>query len=120
MIRRPPRSTLFPYTTLFRSVANAAGNVGIEYLRNLFLGDRRGVRRRLPGVRRSALDSQDKFQYPVPDRFDQSYERILSNFLPRAKTLCLIVTAATVSHGKVLRPRGLQSCIIVSLTTADE
>src|SRR3712207_8177869 len=24
MIRRPPRSTLFPYTTLFRSVANAS------------------------------------------------------------------------------------------------
>src|SRR5260370_31813599 len=24
MIRRPPRSTLFPYTTLFRSVADAA------------------------------------------------------------------------------------------------
>src|SRR2546430_11608524 len=30
MIRRPPRSTLFPYTTLFRSIAgvcNEAGNV---------------------------------------------------------------------------------------------
>src|SRR2546430_4635938 len=25
MIRRPPRSTLFPYTTLFRSVARRAG-----------------------------------------------------------------------------------------------
>src|SRR5256885_12964805 len=25
MIRRPPRSTLFPYTTLFRSVANGVG-----------------------------------------------------------------------------------------------
>src|SRR2546425_9372334 len=25
MIRRPPRSTLFPYTTLFRSVADAGG-----------------------------------------------------------------------------------------------
>src|SRR3712207_7249348 len=25
MIRRPPRSTLFPYTTLFRSAYNAAG-----------------------------------------------------------------------------------------------
>src|SRR2546422_8145221 len=24
MIRRPPRSTLFPYTTLFRSIASAA------------------------------------------------------------------------------------------------
>src|SRR3990172_5476610 len=26
MIRRPPRSTLFPYTTLFRSEANVAGD----------------------------------------------------------------------------------------------
>jgi len=25
MIRRPPRSTLFPYTTLFRSIADAVG-----------------------------------------------------------------------------------------------
>src|SRR5438552_11581127 len=28
MIRRPPRSTLFPYTTLFRSLAPAAGGDG--------------------------------------------------------------------------------------------
>src|SRR5260370_25587047 len=27
MIRRPPRSTLFPYTTLFRSSVNAANQV---------------------------------------------------------------------------------------------
>src|SRR5690349_23200474 len=27
MIRRPPRSTLFPYTTLFRSVLDAVGEV---------------------------------------------------------------------------------------------
>src|SRR5256885_3622603 len=27
MIRRPPRSTLFPYTTLFRSVPKAPANV---------------------------------------------------------------------------------------------
>src|SRR3989475_6610577 len=27
MIRRPPRSTLFPYTTLFRSVVPGAGGV---------------------------------------------------------------------------------------------
>src|SRR3712207_7438843 len=33
MIRRPPRSTLFPYTTLFRSVHGqpvAAGRAGLE------------------------------------------------------------------------------------------
>src|SRR5258708_11828823 len=26
MIRRPPRSTLFPYTTLFRSIGNKSGS----------------------------------------------------------------------------------------------
>src|SRR3712207_6878775 len=30
MIRRPPRSTLFPYTTLFRSVATITGLVAKE------------------------------------------------------------------------------------------
>src|SRR3712207_7627781 len=31
MIRRPPRSTLFPYTTLFRSLhARAAGGAGMD------------------------------------------------------------------------------------------
>src|SRR2546427_9170374 len=34
MIRRPPRSTLFPYTTLFRS--------DVEVFRQLFDGQRRG------------------------------------------------------------------------------
>src|SRR3989454_9141622 len=29
MIRRPPRSTLFPYTTLFRSGAGGAGTRGV-------------------------------------------------------------------------------------------
>src|SRR2546429_2011550 len=36
MIRRPPRSTLFPYTTLFRSVCmiteTTGGPVGLAYL----------------------------------------------------------------------------------------
>src|SRR2546426_5849743 len=31
MIRRPPRSTLFPYTTLFRSVILAQGEGRVEY-----------------------------------------------------------------------------------------
>src|SRR3989442_13139498 len=29
MIRRPPRSTLFPYTTLFRSVCDSSALIGI-------------------------------------------------------------------------------------------
>src|SRR2546430_2822374 len=39
MIRRPPRSTLFPYTTLFRSWAFSAnapyGNCRLEYITDL-------------------------------------------------------------------------------------
>src|SRR5258708_17312339 len=31
MIRRPPRSTLFPYTTLFRSVAQGSGELMVEH-----------------------------------------------------------------------------------------
>src|SRR5688572_32576570 len=42
MIRRPPRSTLFPYTTLFRSGAERGGPV------------RDGDLRQLPGVRPGA------------------------------------------------------------------
>src|SRR5256885_9748161 len=34
MIRRPPRSTLFPYTTLFRSLGGTSGNPDI-YILNL-------------------------------------------------------------------------------------
>src|SRR5256886_3228352 len=42
MIRRPPRSTLFPYTTLFRSLEDAADVVhhqGGERFALAFLGD---------------------------------------------------------------------------------
>src|SRR3712207_7434393 len=35
MIRRPPRSTLFPYTTLFRSLEDLRNPAGIEALPNL-------------------------------------------------------------------------------------
>src|SRR2546429_8434646 len=40
MIRRPPRSTLFPYTTLFRSVVGATGTIGQAVIRRL---TRRGL-----------------------------------------------------------------------------
>src|SRR3712207_8448374 len=43
MIRRPPRSTLFPYTTLFRSPARTALPGGAR-------ADRRGRRRRRAGA----------------------------------------------------------------------
>src|SRR5258708_12271794 len=69
MIRRPPRSTLFPYTTLFRSVAHAAvpavverGLVGAVFLVELLRRERPTVRATgglpvsLLGIRHAALD----------------------------------------------------------------
>src|SRR5260221_9639222 len=50
MIRRPPRSTLFPYTTLFRSLAGSGrvhGKPGVPG------GDRQGLSGRCRGVERS-------------------------------------------------------------------
>src|SRR5258708_17162460 len=40
MIRRPPRSTLFPYTTLFRSPDRAAGHPPLFHIRMDFFPDR--------------------------------------------------------------------------------
>src|SRR3712207_7508650 len=34
MIRRPPRSTLFPYTTLFRSIQPGTGTIHINDVQN--------------------------------------------------------------------------------------
>src|SRR2546422_8156762 len=51
MIRRPPRSTLFPYTTLFRSCRFARRAVGVDGAPDLPQAERRGFTRRRPGMR---------------------------------------------------------------------
>src|SRR3712207_7343089 len=57
MIRRPPRSTLFPYTTLFRSAPqHGAGTAALDPLRSLQGGP--GERRR--GLRRDDAVLQDR------------------------------------------------------------
>src|SRR2546430_10259326 len=54
MIRRPPRSTLFPYTTLFRSPPRRLGRVPPRRRRALDSGDQRRPADLLP--RRRQLD----------------------------------------------------------------
>src|SRR3712207_8756334 len=53
MIRRPPRSTLFPYTTLFRS-ATVAGPI-TSIMDDTFAGRPRGVSVRPVSSRRSEM-----------------------------------------------------------------
>src|SRR5256885_15780703 len=68
MIRRPPRSTLFPYTTLFRS----AGREPLfeQVLRTLRVGARRGEREVVVAAERGrgadCTDQQDDPQQQHP------------------------------------------------------
>src|SRR3712207_8597048 len=58
MIRRPPRSTLFPYTTLFRSLGAALHGSNNRSTYGLGAGGTNGTcRRRDPGVRRVCGES---------------------------------------------------------------
>src|SRR3712207_8713501 len=55
MIRRPPRSTLFPYTTLFRSL-RALSRLPYSLQRNLWDGSERG-RSEPAGAESAALET---------------------------------------------------------------
>src|SRR3712207_8875771 len=57
MIRRPPRSTLFPYTTLFRSTHRAAAAVGGPAARGG--GGGALARRRGPGAAVAVVRSEE-------------------------------------------------------------
>src|SRR5688572_31883565 len=69
MIPRPPRSTLFPYTTLFRSRAQLPPDVLVRVVRRALVHDRRAAVGERPvddvGV---AGDPADVGRAPVEDR----------------------------------------------------
>src|SRR5258705_4590792 len=53
MIRRPPRSTLFPYTTLFRSIICAGGRGSTRGFPNLRSSSPRAIGRAITSDRKS-------------------------------------------------------------------
>src|SRR3712207_8991679 len=55
MIRRPPRSTLFPYTTLFRSVPETLGDVARDHAAGQTFDDGRLPHTRLADEHRVVL-----------------------------------------------------------------
>src|SRR2546430_8497595 len=74
MIRRPPRSTLFPYTTLFRSVACRGIEAGVD------AGDHR-QRLRLDSTRRidHGLDHDATREPRAAQRLDRKSTRLNSS-----------------------------------------
>src|SRR5256885_7906489 len=74
MIRRPPRSTLFPYTTLFRSGVNFSRAIGVkaEYMYfNLAFKDSVQANQSVPGatghVQSATLNLF--YNFPLQDKF---------------------------------------------------
>src|SRR2546429_1054249 len=69
MIRRPPRSTLFPYTTLFRSSANpgAAGNRPSQVL--------------APSCGRRGLLNSARTRVPAPEKRSEEHTSELQSRL---------------------------------------
>src|SRR2546430_13272076 len=59
MIRRPPRSTLFPYTTLFRSLTVTYG-VRFEYLKEEIPAAHRDAGRFVPAQDFDAITCRDR------------------------------------------------------------
>src|SRR5690242_21555537 len=67
MIRRPPRSTLFPYTTLFRSLSLASrGELTMTEAK--IVGGSEADRRKLLELHEQYLVANGKFDWPGIDR----------------------------------------------------
>src|SRR2546428_4936841 len=98
MIRRPPRSTLFPYTTLFRSEAGLVQRIGVDrHLHVHFLGDREAVVDRR-GRRAPVLVQLDR----KSTRLNSSHDQIsYAVFCLKKK---LLLSMATVTSLYVLTP----------------
>src|SRR2546427_9616427 len=108
MIRRPPRSTLFPYTTLFRSVPPPRG--AVRRLRRLYVADplrdrgRRGNRRRV--VRVPVLAPAGGDDRPAADAAPRAaVERVLRGSPLRCDHRAPPLRARDVPRAR-LRPRG--------------
>src|SRR3712207_6936225 len=71
MIRRPPRSTLFPYTTLFRS--RDGGAVGVTCVLT--------TDRAVPGGRLAGAASH-RLVLPLPDRADYAVAGVALSSVP--------------------------------------
>src|SRR3712207_7980711 len=97
MIRRPPRSTLFPYTTLFRSEVAARHHDPVEGLHDAIDG--------FEGLRLLDLgDDRDRAPLLLHDTVDRSEEHT-SELQSRQYLVCrLLLEKKKIRHPAVARP----------------
>src|SRR5690554_7676567 len=81
MIRRPPRSTLFPYTTLFRSAHpnTLTGSIGVFGM----LPNTQGLLNKI-GVTTDRVTTNDFSDFPALDRpFNASEKALMQAYIER-------------------------------------
>src|SRR3712207_7269971 len=78
MIRRPPRSTLFPYTTLFRSLPQDRGADGLIVDSHCHLQDRQFEADRPEVVARAAAAGVSGLVMPATDRSEEHTSELQS------------------------------------------
>src|SRR5689334_23813105 len=98
MIRRPPRSTLFPYTTLFRSRPLPARDFERRRAPEVVHAGSAGAPRRIPLARQRAGAPQHRLPR-LPDRSEEHTSELQSQFhlvcrllLEKKKTTNNIIT----------------------------
>src|SRR3989442_1967039 len=102
MIRRPPRSTLFPYTTLFRSELQARG----------LAQDDRHCRPELCGVRHSQLPRSEEHTSELQSRPHLVCRLLLEKKKKRPQALADQLT----NHVEPIVHRSLETCSVYELS----
>src|SRR3989449_5637573 len=101
MIRRPPRSTLFPYTTLFRSLVIVQRDAAVRFPR--LEKERVSPRADSPGIRADhAAEVQPAAGDGAARGEDRPVDQVHSGFAAEARLVGVLPHGATVQHE---RPR---------------
>src|SRR5258706_8202371 len=109
MIRRPPRSTLFPYTTLFRSRSDGrSGVLPVAFLRAVFAGSNEHVRNVLR-VGNIAVAEQADFRQRIKSGrvfglYRGELETDLARLAAEARGFGPVLALNVIDHG-AFRPR---------------
>src|SRR2546426_3464629 len=124
MIRRPPRSTLFPYTTLFRSVFTAANlehlaerNVEAADVANAVYGEHGTAR-----VRRSGSGARRRWFVVAPLEDGELLTCVFRAALPRDLKAegAFVISAARVPEPPGEFDSSMRLCVSARMADSDE
>src|SRR3712207_6962262 len=91
MIRRPPRSTLFPYTTLFRSDRRAVLAIGAGVKQDRIYLDHAATTPVLPAAREAMAEALSRWHNPSSPHAEGRSEEHTSELQSRQYLVCRLL-----------------------------